>query len=102
MAFFQAWLRCPKGEKQPLGRQGRPRGADGLSAHRRPGYPLAGCSPAEPASVSPGGKAVPQRAPANKISRPTTARGSVRKTGQGVAKDRSFLVRNMGSTSLPM
>ena len=24
------------------------------SAHRRPGYPLAGCSPAEPASVSPG------------------------------------------------
>ena len=27
---------------------------DALSAHRRPGYPLSGCVPAEPDSVSPG------------------------------------------------
>jgi len=26
---------------------------DALSAHRRPGYPLSGCVPAEPDSVSP-------------------------------------------------
>jgi hypothetical protein len=28
--------------KQPLGESGRPRGQDGLSAHRRPGYSLVG------------------------------------------------------------
>ena len=31
---------------------------DAPLAHRRPGYPLTGCSPAEPASVSPGGQRV--------------------------------------------
>src|SRR5262245_56698375 len=30
-------------------------------AHRRPGYPLSGCSPAEPGSVSPGAVNVPKR-----------------------------------------
>jgi hypothetical protein len=30
------------------------RGPDAPSAHRRPGYPLSGCVPAEPDSVSPG------------------------------------------------
>src|SRR5271165_3086088 len=29
-------------------------GPDAPSAHRRPGYPLSGCVPAEPDSVSPG------------------------------------------------
>jgi hypothetical protein len=29
-------------------------GAQAPSAHRRPGYPLVGCAPAEPTSVSPG------------------------------------------------
>lgn len=29
-------------------------GPDAPSAHRRPGYPLKGCVPAEPYSVSPG------------------------------------------------
>jgi hypothetical protein len=29
-------------------------GLDAPSAHRRPGYPLSGCVPAEPDSVSPG------------------------------------------------
>jgi len=33
--------------------EARPRGPDAPSAHRRPGYPLSGCVPAEPDSVSP-------------------------------------------------
>ena len=28
------------------------------SVHRRPGYPLVGCAPAEPTSVSPGGEGI--------------------------------------------
>lgn len=36
-------------------------GAATPSARRRPGYPLAGCSPAEPASVSPGRFRLSQR-----------------------------------------
>src|SRR5438094_643171 len=39
------------GKESPLGWW--PRGA-APSARRRPGYPLVGCTPAEPASVSPG------------------------------------------------
>src|ERR1700748_2938358 len=62
---------------------------------RRPGYPLAGCSPAEPASVSPGDRDVPEEGPASKSNRPTTARVAVMTTGPGVAKDRSFFVRTM-------
>ena len=34
-------------------------GPDAPSAHRRPGYPLSGCVPAEPDSVSPGNITVP-------------------------------------------
>ena len=37
-----------------LRRHGWTRGAKYLVVHRRPDYPLAGCVPAEPASVSPG------------------------------------------------
>ena len=36
------------------------RGAKYLVVHRRPDYPLAGCVPAEPASVSPGVRTVPR------------------------------------------
>src|ERR1700726_3890245 len=31
-----------------------PQGSDAPSAHRRPGYSLSGCTPAEPDSASPG------------------------------------------------
>src|SRR5262245_40148862 len=58
--FLRHELRCPKGGKQPRGQGCQPRGEDGLSAHRRPGYPLSGCVPAEPDSVSPGGKTIRQ------------------------------------------
>ena len=37
------------------------------SAHRRPGYPLSGCVPAEPDSVSPGRAKVTRRQSRNKI-----------------------------------
>jgi hypothetical protein len=55
---FEAWLRSPMDacggtEKRPP----VPEATGGLmqpSAHRRPGYPLAGCTSAEPTSVSPG------------------------------------------------
>ena len=53
--FFKAWLRCPKGRKKQRApdKQTR-RGPTAPLAHRRPGYPLSGCVPAEPDSVSPG------------------------------------------------
>src|SRR6266702_8077082 len=53
--FSEAWLRCPmaSGRMAPAGFHQR--GPDAPSAHRRPGYPLSGCVPAEPDSVSPGG-----------------------------------------------
>jgi hypothetical protein len=50
-------------------------------AYRRPGYPLAGCSPAEPASVSPGEKAIPCGVRRGKINRALP----VRRTGESVA-----------------
>ena len=34
---------------------------DALSAHRRPGYPLSGCVPAEPDSVSPDNATLPSK-----------------------------------------
>src|ERR1051326_119780 len=39
-----------------------------LSARRRPGYPLAGCAPAEPASVSPGTFTVRRSGHKHKVS----------------------------------
>jgi len=38
------------------------------SAYLRPSYPLAGCSPAEPTSVSPGETAIPQTCRASKVN----------------------------------
>src|SRR5690242_10521276 len=46
--------------KERLRRHGWTRGAKYLVVHRRPGYPLVGCSPAEPTSVSPGVKTIPR------------------------------------------
>src|SRR5215472_6463794 len=48
------------------------RGARGPvpSAHRRPGYPLSGCVPAEPDSVSPGGPTLTNRPRRNKSNDP--------------------------------
>jgi len=52
--FSEAWLRCPKGGRQKApDKRTRQRPAAPL-AHHRPGYPLPGCVPAEPDSVSPG------------------------------------------------
>ncbi len=39
------------------------------SAYLRPSYPLAGCSPAEPASVSPGEKSIPQASRGSKVNK---------------------------------
>ena len=44
-----------------LGCAGRHRGSDAPLAHRRPGYPLSGCFPAEPDSVSPSNLRIPPR-----------------------------------------
>src|SRR5438270_13796780 len=66
------------------------------SAYLRPGYPLAGCSPAEPASVSPGAEVIPL----GTGERQTNRRLRVRKTCAGVAKNGSFFVQRMGSTSI--
>src|SRR5689334_11481834 len=53
--------------KEALGHQrGRGRPCEAPSAHRRPGYPLSGCVPAEPDSVSPGGGVVTTTRPRNK------------------------------------
>jgi hypothetical protein len=49
------------GAKEKLRRHGWTRGAKYLVVHRRPDYPLAGCVPAEPASVSPGDGNVTKR-----------------------------------------
>ena len=52
---------------RPAGEEGGPaipcegRGQGAPSAHRRLGYPLSGCVPAEPDSVSPGAVIVPRR-----------------------------------------
>src|SRR5438477_10892639 len=72
-------------------------------AHRRPGYPLAGCSPAEPTSGSPGDVDVPQGPPAHKSKQAAQAsweRVAVTRAALSVAKERSFFVQTMGSTSL--
>src|SRR5437588_6055168 len=72
-------------------------------AHRRPGYPLAGCSPAEPTSVSPGDVDVPQGPPAHKSKQAAQAsweRVAVTRAALSVAKERSFFVQTMGSTSV--
>src|SRR5713101_7882247 len=54
-------------------------GPDAPSAHRRPGYPLSGCVPAEPDSVSPGlgrvvSAATPGKAPADTGAMPQKIR----------------------------
>src|SRR5437660_3584781 len=67
------------------------------SAYLRPSYPLAGCSPAEPTSVSPGENAIPQACRRCKINQELP----VRKAGKSVAKEWPFFVQRMGSTSLP-
>lgn len=50
--FRQAWLRCPKGKKSGPRVDWPLRGLC-ASAHRRSGYSLFGCVPAEPNSASP-------------------------------------------------
>ena len=66
--FARHELRCPKGD-QPRDQGEWPGVKECLSAHRRPGYPSAGCSPAEPASVWPGGAKIPRKAAPNKPAR---------------------------------
>ena len=81
------------GKKRPL--VSRTQGPRSPSAYLRPGYPLAGCSPAEPASVSPGEQAITEGCRTIK-SNPTLP---VRKASRGVAKEGPFFVQRMGSTS---
>jgi hypothetical protein len=52
--FFEAWLRCPKQKTRKAPNKRTCREPAAPLAHRRPGYPLSGCVPAEPDSVSPG------------------------------------------------
>ncbi len=53
---------------------GGQRAPDTPLAHRRPGYPLTGCVPAEPASVSPGATILPCDSTAMQIPLDTVAR----------------------------
>src|SRR5450755_3531589 len=80
------------GKKRP--RSGWPIRSPTPSAYLRPSYPLAGCSPAEPASVSPGEKAIPQACRRCK----TNQELPVRKAGKSVAKEWPFFVQRIGST----
>ena len=57
--FSEASLRCPMGSKKTTPGGNKPPGADAPLAHRRPGYPLSGCVPAEPDSVSPDNFTIP-------------------------------------------
>jgi hypothetical protein len=57
--FSEASLRCPMGSKKTTPDGIEPSGADAPLAHRRPGYPLSGCVPAEPDSVSPDDSTIP-------------------------------------------
>lgn len=52
--FSEGCLRCPKGGKQKAPDKRARQGPTAPLAHRWPGYPLSGCVPAEPDSVSPG------------------------------------------------
>ena len=57
---------------------------------------MAGCSPAEPTSVSPGGKAITFGRRGGKINQELP----VRKPGRSVAKECPFFVQRTGSTSV--
>jgi hypothetical protein len=56
-----------RARKKRLRRHGWTRGAKHLVVHRRPDYPLAGCVPAEPASVSPGANKVTKKFAAKQV-----------------------------------
>ncbi len=56
---------------------------------RRPGYPLVGCSPAEPTSVSPGGRRIPLRRQPCKVK--DDQRGTV--TASGLSEGHHSLER---------
>jgi hypothetical protein len=53
----------------PAQQCGREASCEAPSAHRRPGYPLLGCVPAEPNSVSPGGERITLTLMRNKSNR---------------------------------
>jgi hypothetical protein len=81
------------GERAPSHQRGwgPPQGVP--SVHRRPDYPLVGCAPAEPASVSPGVVKLPAEQSRNKLNRQRSDNGSgPGRPETGVAKDRRFLV----------
>ena len=62
-------------------------GSGAPSAHRRPSYPLAGCVPAEPASVSLGGETIAKGVGGDKANARGPAEGR-----KSVAKKWAFLV----------
>ncbi len=59
------------------------------SVPRRPGYPSAGCAPAEPASVSPGAEEIPPEAGSVKAREP----GAGQQGRAGTAKARTGRAR---------
>lgn len=60
--------------KERLRGHGWTRGAEYLVVRRRPDYPLAGCVPAEPASVSPGKGNVTNKLSQNQVQPAETSR----------------------------
>src|SRR6266478_4738345 len=62
-------------------------GPDAPSAHRRPSYPLSGCVPAEPDSVSPGAESVTGNSSARQ-ARLSCGSGKVIVVGQRIVRKR--------------
>ena len=83
------------GRKKRLRRHGWTRGAKYLVVHRRPSYPLVGCSPAGPTSVSPGALTTPESV----LRKQEHRRAGGREARQSIAKEGLFFVQTMGSTS---
>jgi hypothetical protein len=56
--FFKAWVRCPMGFRKTAPDDKNHQGPGRAIGAPEPGYPLSGCVPAEPDSVSPGSSSV--------------------------------------------
>ena len=75
------------GEERALVQRRGSEGPRAPSAHRRPSYPSAGCVPAEPASVSPGGETITRAVERDKANARVAGEGR-----KSVAKKWAFLV----------
>jgi hypothetical protein len=110
--FAKAWLRCPMGSTK------RPLEADAARARMhhwrtlpidtwRPGYPLSGCFPAEPDSVSPGRHTIAQLTAASQLPLDTGAMPPKSEACSGKppadtqSDERHFLLKGFISRSPP-